>query len=280
MFVVTNRFWRNLKTIIYDKSSSKVHSSERAVLPSKKRLVTPKGELAYIKMTNNMNANQKSEANTTNAPKEVMAFQFSESKNEVRTIFVDGEVKFVGNDVAKLLGYKKPRNAISQHCKYALKQGILTKGGNQQMTVIPESDVYRLIIKSTLPKAQEFERWVMEDLLPNLRKKGYYNLNHQQKGDFIDARDIPFYTKPINGYNVRCIDLQGEIWVVVNDANKAIHSSTSSNQLAKKLNARQTLAQKIWLFGNTHPAWCTNQLGLQLLLAGSRKFSNQLNLSI
>ena len=49
MFVVTNRFWRNLKTIIYDKSLSKVSSSERAVLPSKKRLVTPKGKLAYIK---------------------------------------------------------------------------------------------------------------------------------------------------------------------------------------------------------------------------------------
>jgi prophage antirepressor-like protein len=140
--------------------------------------------------------------------------------------------------------------------------------------------VYRLIIKSTLPKAQAFERWVMEDVLPTLRKKGFYAMHHQQKSDFIDARDVPFYAKPINGYNVRCIEVENAVWVVINDANKAIHSSTSSNQLAKKLNIKQILAKKIWLFGNTHPAWCTNELGLQLLLAGSRKFSNQLNLAL
>lgn len=230
-----------------------------------------------------MSASQKSEANTPNEPKEVTTFQFSESKDEIRNVFIKGEPYFLGSDVANSLGYKNSRKALKDHCKGVTISYIphpQSKTKNLKVLVIPESDVYRLIIKSTLPKAQEFERWVMEDVLPNLRKKGFYAMNQQNKTDFIDARDVPFYTKPINGYNVRCIDLNGKVWVVINDANKAIHSSTSSNQLAKKLNAKQILAQKIWLFGNTHPAWCTNQLGLQLLLAGSRKFSNQLNLAI
>ena len=142
-----------------------------------------------------MNTQNNGQAPPQTEHHEVMTFQFSESKETVRTVFDKGIVKFVGNDVAKLLGYKKPRNAISQHCKGASKQGVLTNGGKQQMIVIPESDVYRLIINSTLSKAQEFERWVMEDLLPTLRKKGYYATNSSQhKQDYIDARDIPFYT--------------------------------------------------------------------------------------
>lgn len=230
-----------------------------------------------------MYVNKNSQAQTIKEQKNVMTFQFSESKEEIRTVFKDGEVKFVASDVAKLLGYKKPQNAINQHCKYALKQGIphpQSKSKTLKVSVIPESDVYRLIIKSTLPKAQEFERWVMEDLLPNLRKKGFYSMNHQQKDDFIDARDVPFYHTLINDCKVRCIQIDNTVWVSINDCNKAIHSSTGANQLSKRLNAKQNLAQKIWLFGNTHPAWFTNQLGLQLLLAGSRKYANQLNLPI
>ena len=81
---------------------------------------------------------------------------------------------------------------------------------------------------------------------------------------------------------MRSITLKGTTWVSVNDCNQAIHSSTGSFQVAKKLNARQQLAIKIWLFGNTHPAWFTNELGVQLILSGSRKLRmfNQLNLAL
>jgi prophage antirepressor-like protein len=227
-----------------------------------------------------MNANQKRPAMSENEPKELITFQFSESKDQIRNIFVNGEPRFVASDVAKCLGYKNSRKALKDHCKGVTKCYTLTNGGKQLMNVIPESDVYRLIIKSTLPKAQEFERWVMEDLLPNLRKKGFYTMNHQQNNDFIDARDVPFNHTLINDCKVRCIQIDNTVWVSINDTNKAIYSSTSANQISKKLNVKQTLAQKIWIFGNTHPAWFTNKLGLQLLLAGSRKFSNQLNLPI
>ncbi len=212
---------------------------------------------------------------------EVITFNFSEQKVKVRTLMDNGEIYFVGSDVAKTLGYKNPRKALNDHCKGVTKRDILTKGGKQVMNVILEGDVFRLIINSKLPSAQKFESWVMDEVLPTLRKKGYYAM-HRPIDDFVDARDIPFYTKQINGYSVRCIELNNTIWVVVNDVNKSIHSSTSSNQVAKKLNAKQKLAIKVWLYGNTHPAWCTNQLGLQLILAGSRKLqdANQLKLAL
>lgn len=93
---------------------------------------------------------------------------------EVRTLEENGEVLFCGSDVAVALGYAKPRNAIGTHCKGALKRGILTAGGNQEMTFIPEGDVYRLIARSKLPSAEQFERWVFDEVLPSIRKHGAY----------------------------------------------------------------------------------------------------------
>lgn len=214
---------------------------------------------------------------------EVMTFNFSESKSEIRNVFVDGEPHFVASDIAKVLGYKKPRNAITMHCRYALKQGILTNGGKQQMTVIPESDVYRLIMSSTLPSAQKFERWVMEEVLPNIRKKGFYSMNSSKnKVDFIDARNIPYGTVLFNESPVRMITIAEIPYYSLNDYHAAIKSRTSSNQAAKKLNKVEALACKIWLFGNTHPAWFTSLQGLQLIASGSRIFnsSNQLQLTL
>lgn len=93
---------------------------------------------------------------------------------EVRTLEEDGKVLFCASDVAVALGYAKPRNAIATHCKGALKRGILTAGGNQEMTFIPEGDVYRLIAKSKLPGAERFESWVFDEVLPSIRKTGGY----------------------------------------------------------------------------------------------------------
>lgn len=93
---------------------------------------------------------------------------------EVRTLEENGKVLFCASDVAEALGYAKPRNAIATHCKGALKRGILTAGGNQEMTFIPEGDVYRLIAKSKLPGAERFESWVFDEVLPSIRKTGGY----------------------------------------------------------------------------------------------------------
>ena len=99
----------------------------------------------------------------------------NEEFGEIRTLTIDNKPYFCASDIAKALGYAKPHNAISTHCRYTLKQGIATKQGNMcEMTFIPEGDVYRLIVKSKLPSAEKFESWVMDDVLPTIRKTGGY----------------------------------------------------------------------------------------------------------
>ncbi len=93
---------------------------------------------------------------------------------EIRTITEGGRTLFCAKDVASALGYKKPQNAIAAHCKGALKWGIPTNGGAQEMLFIPEGDIYRLAAKSELPGADEFESWIFDEVLPSIRKNGGY----------------------------------------------------------------------------------------------------------
>ena len=93
---------------------------------------------------------------------------------EVRTI-LDGEtLLFCGSDVARALGYARPNEAVARHAKGTLKQRILTNGGEQEMLFITEGDVYRLIVRSKLPAAEKFERWLFDDVVPMIRKTGCY----------------------------------------------------------------------------------------------------------
>lgn len=94
----------------------------------------------------------------------------------LRTWDNDGKIMFVASDVAKMLGYSKPANAIATHCRYALKQGIPHPQGKGtlEVNIIPEGDVYRLITHSKLPAAEKFESWVFDEVLPSIRKTGSY----------------------------------------------------------------------------------------------------------
>lgn len=104
---------------------------------------------------------------------------------KVRVVEVDGKPWFVAADVAMALGYAKPRNAISAHCKGALKQGVPTNGGVQEATIIPEGDVYRLIIRSKLPSAERFEKWVFDEVLPSIRRTGSYQIKEMSDDEII-----------------------------------------------------------------------------------------------
>nr|DAV24312.1 MAG TPA: repressor domain protein [Bacteriophage sp.] len=98
----------------------------------------------------------------------------NEEFGEVRTVMIGKKPYFCASDVAKALGYLNQRDAIKRHCKGVVKHDILTNGGKQEFSFIPEGDVYRLIIKSKLPNAQKFESWVMDEVLPTIRKHGAY----------------------------------------------------------------------------------------------------------
>lgn len=92
----------------------------------------------------------------------------------IRSFEENGKTLFVASDVAKALGYTNSRKAIGDHCKGVTKRYIPTNGGKQEVSIIPEGDVYRLITHSKLPSAEKFESWVFDDVLPTIRKTGSY----------------------------------------------------------------------------------------------------------
>lgn len=87
-----------------------------------------------------------------------------------------GELWFTAKDIAIALGYTNPAKAIRDHCKKVNKITLHNKPflPPVNLIVIPEADVYRLIMRSNLPAAEQFEAWVMEEVLPSLNKHGGY----------------------------------------------------------------------------------------------------------
>ena len=98
----------------------------------------------------------------------------NEEFGAVRAIEEGDKVLFCATDVARALGYSNQRDAVSRHCWGVVKRDTLTGGGMQELSFIPEGDVYRLIIRSKLPSAVKFEHWVFDEVLPSIRKRGLY----------------------------------------------------------------------------------------------------------
>ena len=102
---------------------------------------------------------------------------------ELNILIEDGKELFPASDCAKMLGYSNPRKAIIDHCKGVTKRDGVSLTTNQhgittqqitEMNYIPEGDLFRLIVKSNLPAADKFERWVFDEVLPSIRKHGAY----------------------------------------------------------------------------------------------------------
>lgn len=114
---------------------------------------------------------------------------------QIRTVNIDGEPWFVGKDVAQVLGYEKPRNAIAAHVDLddALKQGVTDSiGRTQEMTIINESGLYSLILSSKLPSAKKFKHWVTSEVLPSIRRTGMYTAGSKelQAIFMLDSRTV------------------------------------------------------------------------------------------
>lgn len=99
---------------------------------------------------------------------------FNEKFGTVRTITIDGVVYFVASDIARALGYKNPQKAIRDHCKRVNESFIPSNGGEQKAKVIAKSDIYRLIVRSKLESADEFESWIFDEIMPTIEETGAY----------------------------------------------------------------------------------------------------------
>lgn len=98
----------------------------------------------------------------------------------IRTVEIDSTPYFVGKDVAEVLGYSNPRDALGRHVDEDDKNTVVNPDGNRgnpNMTVINESGLYSLILSSKLPKAKEFKHWVTSEVLPSIRKHGMYAMD-------------------------------------------------------------------------------------------------------
>lgn len=94
---------------------------------------------------------------------------------ELEVLEKDGKYYFPATFCARKLGYINPQRAIREHCKGVNEMVTPTNGGKQTIKVIPEGDLYRLIIRSKLPTAEKFEKWVFDNVLPSIRETGGYN---------------------------------------------------------------------------------------------------------
>lgn len=126
--------------------------------------------------------------------------------NQIRTIEIDGIIWFIAKDVATALGYQDTQNAVRRHCK---KVQYIGGGRNAhppldpQTIIIPESDIYRLVMKSKLPSAEKFADWVFEDVIPSIRKKGFYGkIDRIQLPNFIERYKDNFHKIPSDHFSV------------------------------------------------------------------------------
>lgn len=102
---------------------------------------------------------------------------YNDEFGQIRTVVINNEPFFVGNDVACALGYAEPRSTISKKVEDEDRgvAKIETPSGIQEMTVINESGIYSLVFGSKLESAKKFKRWVTSEVLPSIRETGSYN---------------------------------------------------------------------------------------------------------
>lgn len=97
---------------------------------------------------------------------------------EIRTVIIDNEPYFVGNDCAKALGYKNLYNGVSKNVDEEDRRlfPVGSTSGTQETTIINESGLYSLIFGSKLESAKKFKKWVTSEVLPSIRRNGAYQL--------------------------------------------------------------------------------------------------------
>ncbi|MEI5516930.1 phage antirepressor KilAC domain-containing protein [Staphylococcus aureus] len=96
---------------------------------------------------------------------------------DLEILTIEGKQWFPAINVAETLGYTNPRKAIRDHAKergVTIRSVIDSLGRNQNKKFIDEGNLYRLISRSKLPQAEQFEEWVFDDVLPAIRKHGIY----------------------------------------------------------------------------------------------------------
>mgnify|MGYP004498327425 FL=1 len=156
---------------------------------------------------------------------------------EVRVVEIDGEGWLVGKDVAEVLEYNEPNKAIARHVDEddKTKHPIIDNLGRKQDSwIINESGFYSLILRSDMPKAKQFKRWVTSEVLPSIRKTGgYIPINENDDEASIMARALMIAQNTLNKKDELLKAKDQEIKVISEELNQ---KNRFINQLAASEN--------------------------------------------
>lgn len=170
----------------------------------------------------------------------------NEEFGQIRTVMRDGEVWFVGKDVAEILGYVDPNKAIAMHVdeEDKLNDKMASSLGQRGGWLINESGLYGLILSSKLPSARKFKHWVTSEVLPAIRKTGIYDMDEYSP----EMKAILMHDKKLVKIDNRVTDLEnhmtidyGEQVVLGDEVNKAVldalggKQSNAYNEIGKKV---------------------------------------------
>ena len=170
----------------------------------------------------------------------------NEEFGQIRTVMRDGEVWFVGKDVAEILGYVDPNKAIAMHVdeEDKLNDKMASSLGQRGGWLINESGLYGLILSSKLPSARKFKHWVTSEVLPAIRKTGSYDMDEYSP----EMKAILMHDKKLVKIDNRVTDLEnhmtidyGQQTVLGDEVNKAVLDalggkySNAYNEIGKKV---------------------------------------------
>lgn len=166
----------------------------------------------------------------------------NEDLGKVRTIIKNGEPWFVAKDVSHILGYLNPKNAISDHVdnEDKLRTQIKSSGQLRNLTIINESGLYSLILRSKLPKSKEFKRWITTEILPSIRKTGAY-MQEGREEEIVDNYfcDLDDETKIsiVKQIKKKNQQLKKENEKLLNENNQLMHSGKlyTMSEIAKEI---------------------------------------------
>ena len=238
---------------------------------------------------------------------ELMVFNNVEF-GEIRSMQIDGKIYFVGKDIASALGYKDPSSAVSKHCKHIKKSTIEApcRNGNvvkTQTSLIPEGDVYRLIVTSKLPSAEKFESWVFDEVLPQIRQTGgYIPVKETDSDEEILAKALLIANRTLEKKDKLISEMTPKAsWFDEFINSDGLYTSTqvaklfgykSAQELNKKLNEMKIIYKqnKSWIpYANVDTTWFKllvgaknehNYSSLKFTAKGIVEISNRLNIQL
>ncbi len=161
----------------------------------------------------------------------------------------NGEILFVGKDVAKALGYKNPAKALRDHAdeEDKLSERIVLSGQRRNVIFINESGLYALILSSKLEQAKAFKRWVTSEVLPQIRVTGGYIPLHDEQGRPLSDEEVLERAEQIVGKTLRLLNAPNE------DCLTATQMAQSWGMDVKSFN---NLLQRLGVQHRSHGRWC------------------------